>query len=110
MRTPIRVIARRPAALGFGLAGVPCFEAADADAAASALAAISGEPVAGGVVLIEQSLYEALPRALRRALARAGVPILMPFPGPALDGAAAAPEAELLDILRRAIGYRLRLR
>ena len=51
-----------------------------------------------------------LMNALRRSLAREGLPILMPFPGPALDGTGPAPEAELLEILRRSIGYRLRLR
>lgn len=110
MRATIRAIARHPAALGLGLAGLRCTEAADGNAAAAAIVALAGEPAAGGVIFIEQALYDALPRPLRRALARAGVPILMPFPSPALDGAGPAPEAELLEILRRSIGYRLRLR
>jgi vacuolar-type H+-ATPase subunit F/Vma7 len=107
---PIRAIARHPAALGLGLAGLTCIEADDGPAAAAVITALSAGPAAGGVILIEQALHDALPRALRRNLARAGLPILMPFPGPALDGVGPAPEAELLEILRRSIGYRLRLR
>lgn len=110
MRAPITAICRHPAALGLGLAGVRCIEATDADRAADAIAALADTPAKGGVILIEQSLHDALPRALRRNLAREGLPILMPFPGPALEGGGPAPEAELLEILRRSIGYRLRLR
>lgn len=110
MKARVRAICRRPAALGLGLAGVTCLEADDAEAASAHLAALASEPAGGGVILIEQSLHDALPRSLRRGLTRAGLPILMPFPGPDLDRAGPAPEAELLEILRRAIGYRLRLR
>jgi len=110
MRAQIRAICRRPAALGLGLAGITCIEADDGEAAAAAIAALARDPANGGVILIEQALHDALPRTLRRSLAREGLPILMPFPGPALDGTGPAPEAELLEILRRSIGYRLRLR
>ena len=110
MRAAIRAVCRHPAALGLALAGVPCIEAPDAEAAAAAVTAMAAERDGGGLILIEQSLHDALPRPLRRSLARAGLPILMPFPGPALDGGGPAPEAELLEILRRSIGYRLRLR
>lgn len=82
MRAPIRAICRRPAALGLGLAGITCIEAADGEAAAAAIAAMTHAPASGGVILIEQALHDALPRALRRSLAREGLPILMPFPGP----------------------------
>jgi hypothetical protein len=62
------------------------------------------------VILIERALHDALPAALLRQLRRDGVPVLMPFPGPSIGVAAAPPEEELVEILRRSIGYRLRLR
>jgi vacuolar-type H+-ATPase subunit F/Vma7 len=110
VKAPVRAIARRPAALGLGLAGIPCIVVTDAGAASAALAALANGPAAGGVILIEQPLFDLLPPALHRQIRRDGVPILMPFPAPALDVVGPAPEEELLELLRRSIGYRLRLR
>ncbi|HTR50396.1 MAG TPA: V-type ATP synthase subunit F [Kofleriaceae bacterium] len=106
MKTALRVLCRRPTAIGIALAGIAPIEADDAEAAAAALARTHD----AGIVLVEQALYDALPPALVRAIRRAGSPILLPFPGPAAAARAAAPEQELLEVLRRAIGYRVRLR
>lgn len=102
MITPVRIVARRPAALGIALAGVAPIEAATGEDAAAALAGAR-------LVLMEQALYDALPVATKRQLRREGVPVVMPFPGPAV-APGAAPEQELLEVLRRAVGYRLRLK
>ncbi|MCB9570550.1 MAG: hypothetical protein H6709_00515 [Kofleriaceae bacterium] len=110
MKAPIHAIARRPAALGLGLAGLACTEVADGAAAAAAVTRLARRADHGGVILIERALYDALPAPLRRQLRRDGTPILMPFPGPALGAAGPAPEEELLEILRQSVGYRLRLR
>ncbi len=109
MKAGVHVICGREAALGIGLAGVTPLVAASGEAAAAHLQAIAHEPAHGGIVLIEQALYDALPRTASRALRRNGTPIVMPFPGPGLPPGG-APEHELLEILRRAIGYRVRLR
>ncbi len=111
MNTPIRAVCRRPAALGLGLAGLACTEAGDGAAAAAAIAALDRAAGAGGaLILIERALYDALPAGLRRQVERDGAPLLMPFPGPALGLTGAAEEEELLELLRRSVGYRLRLR
>lgn len=110
MKTRIAAVCRRPAALGLGLAGLACQEVVDADAAAAAVAALASAPEAHGLILIERELHDALPAALRRQLRRDGLPILMPFPGPALGAAGAPADDELVEVLRRSIGYRLRLR
>ena len=102
MKSAVRIVCRRPAALGIALAGIAPVEAANGEQAAASLAGAR-------LVLMEQPLYDALPVATRRQLRREGVPIVMPFPGPALV-AGAAPEQELLEVLRRAVGYRLRLK
>lgn len=109
MRAGIHVICRRETGLGVGLAGVAPITAATGGEAATALDALAREPARGGVVLIEQALYDALLPGTRRQLRREGLPIVMPFPGPQRVSGA-APEQELLEILRRAIGYRVRLR
>lgn len=110
MKTPVRAICRREAALGVALAGLAPIEAANGADAAAALAALAHTPAKGGVVLVETPLYDALPSALRRQIRKDGAPILVPFPGPAPLPAGAAPEQELLEVLRRAIGYRVRLK
>jgi len=109
MKAPVHVICGREAALGLALAGIAPLVAASGEQAADLLELVAKEPARGGVVLIEQALYDALPGGARRQLRREGMPIVMPFPGPGLP-TGVAPEQELLDILRKAIGYRVRLR
>lgn len=111
MKAPVRAICTRPVALGLALAGITPIEAETGDQAAEALEELATLPAAGGVILIERSLLDALPAATVRRMRRAGVPILVPFPGPAIgaEGERAA-EDEILEILRQAVGYRLRLR
>lgn len=109
MKAAVHVICRREAALGIALAGIVPEIAATGDDAATILRTIGSEPARGGVVLIEQALYDALPPSSRRQLRRDGLPIVMPFPGPGLP-TGVPPEQELLEILRGAIGYRMRLR
>jgi vacuolar-type H+-ATPase subunit F/Vma7 len=109
MKAAVHVICSPQAAPGIALAGLAPRVADSGQAAATTLQTIAREPARGGVVLIEQALYDGLPAGVRRQLRRDGTPIVMPFPSPGL-GSGAAPEQELLDILRRAIGYRVRLR
>ena len=110
MRTPVRVICRPPTALGMALAGLAPIEATTGVETAAALEGLASAPGKGGVILVEQDLYDALPASTRRQIRREGAPILMPFPGPAPSATGVAPEHELLEVLRRAIGYRVRLR
>lgn len=110
MRAAVHAICRREAALGVALAGIAPIGASTAADAAAALTTLARAPARGGIVLIEASLYDALPPAVRRQIHKDGAPILVPFPGPAPLPAGAAPEQELLEVLRRAIGYRVRLK
>ena len=64
--------------------------------------------VAAGVVIIDEPLYEALPDDFRRDLQRSSVPVVIPVPGPDWTEGASAHEY-IVEILRRAIGYRVRL-
>ena len=109
MKASVHVICGSAAAPGVALAGIDPLVADSGRAAADTLQALANEPARGGIVLIEQALYDALPPGVRRQLRRDGTPIVMPFPSPGVP-TGVAPEQELLDILRRAIGYRVRLR
>jgi vacuolar-type H+-ATPase subunit F/Vma7 len=108
MSHTLRVVCRPALRDGFALAGVPSLPAGDAAEAATLLEGIAGQPEIG-VVLVEESLYDGLPEETRRSFERFALPLVIPFPGPpqvkALDV-----EARLVELLRRAIGYRVRLR
>lgn len=105
----IRAICTHETALGFALSGIAPLEAQTGAEAAQVLDALATMPSRGGVVFIESTLYAALPASARRQIRREGLPILMPFPSPA-EGRGVPPEQELLEVLRRAVGYRVRLR
>ena len=62
-----------------------------------------------GVVLVEQVLHDGMPEERRRALEDRALPVVVAFPGPRREEGPPA-ESELLELLRRAIGYRVRLR
>ena len=108
MNARLRAICTHETALGFALSGIAPIEAANGAEAADALDALASTSAHGGVIFIESTLYDALPAAKRRQIRRDGLPILMPFPSPTRGEL--APEHELLEVLRRAVGYRMRLR
>jgi len=110
VKAAVRALCRPEVALGLGLAGLASIEVTDAEAAAAAIRDLASAPAAGGVILIERSLFDGLPPALRRQVERDGEPILVPFPGPTPSLGARPPDEDVLEILRQAIGYRVRLR
>lgn len=104
----VRVVSRPELAAGFELAGLAVTRAADAAAAAGAVKRLAADADVG-MVLIDEALYRALPRDLVARLDRRALPILAPVPAPLWDARSAA-EAYVMDILRQAIGYRVRPR
>ena len=92
---------------GFSLAGVRVIQAADGQAAGRELERLVNE-AAAGVVIIEEPLYQDLTEELRTGLARVATPVVIPVPGPAWTAESTAHEY-IGEILRRAIGYRVRL-
>ena len=105
----VRVVCRPVLAPGFRLAGLKTIEADDAEDAARRLDALLGDS-SSGIVLIEQDLHDALPAAARRALAHRPLPLVVPFPGADWAAGPADAEAFIAELLRQAIGYRVRLR
>lgn len=107
MNQAVALLCRPATAAGFGLAGVSAVEVppgADPTVSVEALLR-SGD---GGVLLIEESLYDALTADLRQRLERSVRPVVVPFPGPAWTERTSA-EERVVELLRRAIGYRVRL-
>jgi vacuolar-type H+-ATPase subunit F/Vma7 len=105
----VHVVALPVACAGFALAGLPTHEAADAkDGARTLLQLMSRDEI--GVLLVEQAVLDALDPATERAVMRRPAPIVVPFPSPAWKERGTAPESLVLELLQRAIGYRVRLR
>lgn len=107
MTHTVRVLSQPATAAGFALAGlVP--ETADEGGVDTALRALLQRRDLG-VILLEESLYAALALDLRSVVDRVAQPVVVPFPGPAWRAAPSA-EEQVVELLRRAIGYRVRLR
>lgn len=101
------VIASQGLSAGFALAGVPVFEARNGADAAVQIERLS-ESEGAGIVLIDEPLYRDIPEEIRRGLQRSPLPVVIPVPGPDWTSEATAHEY-IVEILRRAIGYRVRL-
>jgi vacuolar-type H+-ATPase subunit F/Vma7 len=104
----VRVLCRPEVAAGFALAGLAVTRAGPGAASAEALTRLTTEAGAG-IVLVDEALYLSLPRDLMARLDRAASPILVPVPAPTWEDRGAA-EAFVMEILRQAIGYRVRPR
>lgn len=108
MTHSLRVVCRPAIAEGFSLAGIHAVPAEDAVEAAAVLKGLLDRPELG-VLFVEDQLYQGLSDSLRENLERRPLPVIVPFPGPRREERPSA-EDVLVETLRRAIGYRLRLR
>ena len=104
----VRVLASPGTADGFRLAGFTVDEVPDPREAGQRLALAAAQPELG-ILLVEQALLDAVPDSIRRAVERRAVPILVPILKPAWGSAKSDAEGFILELLRRAIGYRVRL-
>jgi vacuolar-type H+-ATPase subunit F/Vma7 len=104
----VRLLARPATAPALAPTGLPVLEAESGAAAAARLSKLADAPDAG-VVLVEEALYESLPEETRRAIASRPLPMVVPFPGPVWATRPPA-EAYVVELLRQAIGYRVRIR
>jgi vacuolar-type H+-ATPase subunit F/Vma7 len=104
----VRVVTRPVLAAGFELAGLPVTRVDDGVTAAETIKRWASDPDVG-IVLIDRATYRMLPRELLARLDRQALPIVTPVPVPQWDERSEA-EAYILEILRQAIGYRVRPR
>lgn len=108
MNWSVRALVRPGMATGFRLTGVVADEVVTPEEAAALVAARSAEPGLG-ILLVEQALIDALPDDVRRELDRKPAPILVPVPSVTWGKAPTEAESIILNLLRRAIGYRVKL-
>lgn len=108
MSLHVRVIASPGIATGFRLAGFAVDEVSSAREAFDRFVVALAQADLG-ILLIEQRLLDALPAAVRRDAERRPVPVLVPIPSPAWAGRKDDAENFILELLRRTIGYRVRL-
>ena len=108
MSSTLGVLCRPALAPGFALAGVAAEVLDPAEPFETAWARFRGRADVS-VVLIEDAIYDALPDDWRARLDRSAHPVVVPFPGPTWQAMPSA-EARVIELLRRAIGYRVKLR
>ena len=102
-RLAVHVICRPELAPGFLLAGVVPIEADEPeDVEAQLKSAKASDSV--GVILVQDDLL-----GEGAGTGAAALPMIVPFPGPRSIEAMESPAAYVAEILRRAIGYRVRL-
>lgn len=104
----IRALATPALAAGLRLAGVPTDDTVDGPDAMERASTLLEQPDLG-ILLIEQPLFDALPPAFRRDIENRALPIVVPVPRAAWGAATDRAEQYILELLRRAIGYRVRL-
>lgn len=104
----VRAVATPALATGLRLAGLPTDDAADAATAVDLVAALCEEPDLG-ILLVEQPLLDAFPPAFRRDVENRALPILVPVPRAVWGAPTDRAEQYILELLRRAIGYRVKL-
>ncbi len=109
MSYAVRVLCRPAVATGLGLAGLRPVEAETSGQALNRVLALAADPDTG-VLLVEDTLHELLPLEVRRELARRPLPLLVPFPGPRWSPAEEGMDRYIAELLRQAIGYRVRLK
>lgn len=109
MNYRIRVVSRPEVAPGFELAGLRTVESGSSRELAGRLSELD-EGGKVGIILLQDSLYDALPDDVRRKFGRRPLPMIVPFPGPAWAARAEGAEAYIVELLRQVVGYRVRLR
>lgn len=105
----VRAVGPPAFAMGFALAGIPVDETAAVDQGVERLTALLDDRTLG-VVLADEALVRALPDEVRRRVDRRPTPVLVPVPRARWEKPAEEAGAYILDLLQRAVGYRLRLR
>lgn len=103
----LAVVVRPEDALGFRLAGARVVEAPRGGEAA-ALRSLLAEPRTG-VLAVEEQVLAAVPAHLLRRAHDRGIPVLLPFALPRRRGEEGRGRAYVAALIRRAIGYAVKL-
>ncbi len=103
----LRMVTRPGDALGLRLAGARVEEVTAGEEAARVRALLSDPSVA--VLAVETSVLSAVPEPMLRRAAERGLPVVLPFTLPTRLGEAAGGREYVAALIRRAIGYHVKL-
>lgn len=101
------VVARPAVADGFRLAGCETHAAEPGERSTALLRAVAERPDVG-LLLVTADCWVAAPEGVREALEQRDLPVVLPIPAGAAEGAPSK-EQLLAEMLARAIGFRIRL-
>lgn len=105
-RSGVQIICRGVAAAGFKLTGVDVQVVQDVESSGVFLdRAVEDDEVA--IVITEREIYDHFVADKGVQWKQPALPIIVPFPGP--QWRQEVGESHLIDLLRRAIGYRIKL-
>ena len=104
----VRILCGADVARGFSLAGLATVEVSGVEDGVERLQSLSADPLIG-VILVEERIERGIPEEIRRAIGSRPLPMIVSFPGPTWAEATSAAESYIVDMLRLAIGYRVRL-
>lgn len=96
-------------ALGFRLAGIDGREAATAEELARKAREAAEDPETR-LVLVDEQLFRLLPDALQRTLDASRSPVFVAVPAARLRRQQATPAEHVARLMRRVIGYQIRIR
>lgn len=103
----LTIVTRPGAGLGFRLAGATVEEVDEAHGARR-IAALVREPGLG-ILAVDETLLRQVPAAALERAGRDGVPIVLPFTLPARWEEQAGADAYVAALIRRAIGYHIKI-
>ncbi len=96
-------------ALGFRLAGIDGRAAATAEEAARMATEILHDPEAR-LVLVDEALFRLLPEGMQRTLDASRSPVFVAVPAARVRKAPVTPAEHVARLMRRVIGYQIRIR
>lgn len=103
------VIVGKDAAPGFRLGGFDCIELEGGEDVSSLLEGIQKEE-RYGLVCIEERFLEGVSRDIMRRINKRGLPVIVPINIPEAWGERGLDEAPFARLIRRAIGYHIKLK
>jgi len=105
----VAAVMDRETGTGYRLAGVEVRDAATPEELGRHAEALARDP---GVrlVILDEELFRGLPRAVQQQLEESRSPVFVPVPSLPLRRGALRPEEYVARLMRRAVGYQIRIR
>ncbi len=95
--------------LGFKLAGIEVRKSNSLEELENAVQTVSSDREIK-IVIVDEALFRQLPERLEKQLSESTAPIFVPIPSMRLWRGAIKPEEYVARLIRRAIGYQIKIR